>query len=69
MINHDEYIKRRDLALNRYFAHRAAGIKTAHEEAQQAIDALVLAVIGEDGYLLSQNDLRTKQRSIVEGGE
>lgn len=85
--NHEDYIKKRDEALDKIYSHTPVGdldpsddgdrslmfqIDKSFSEAAQAIDALVLEVIGEDGTsrwvrTQDENDLRAKQRKIVTG--
>jgi hypothetical protein len=86
-MTHDEYIKRRDEKISSalhqirtrslrdapvYLNH----VSMAEMEMKQAIDELVLAVIGEDEkefkqwtYEQHRNMLRDEVRSIVKGGE
>lgn len=77
---HDEYIKRRDEIMHS-LTHELT--KKTYLQAQQAIDELVLAVIGgrddDEKYkdlskykqrkVIIEYEQRIKQRSIVKGGE
>ena len=57
-MNHEEYIKKRDEILGKYSDWLESGMPEPAfgiEEAAQAIDALVLGVIGEDAQLLPWN--------------
>jgi hypothetical protein len=71
-MTHDEYIKKRDESI--FMAHSCPDKDEcpAVMKAQQAIDELMLSVIGEDDASVDifdnyRNSLKASQRSIVKG--